>query len=229
MKSITGYLVGAVVLALLGTACLMLAFVDRDLARAEQSVATQHYDQAEAAYRKAEGYFELASHIPGVGRGPVNTIRARSAALRYWQRDFSSIIPKQNDPVTAVPSDNIELQIVTANAVYRAAETRVKDRPTALQALDAGINGYVTVLKNAKRNEEAAYNFEYLVRLRDDVDKGRRKDKTLPMMITGNGTLGFPAPELEDTRTFKVLVPLDNEERDKMGNAGKMEPKARKG
>jgi len=229
MKSIAGYLVGAVVLGLLGAACLMLGLIDRDLVSAEQAIATMHYDQAEPAFQKAERYFELASHIPGTSRGPLNAMRARTAALRYWQRDYASVIPRQNDPVTAVASDNIELQIVTANAVYRSAQSRAKDRQTTLQALDAGINGYLAVLKNATHNDEAAYNLEYLVRLRDDVEKGRRKPGFPLPDLNGLGALGFPAKEVSDTRTFKVLVPLDSEERNKVGNAGKAEPRGRKG
>ena len=44
-----------------------------------------------------------------------------------------------------------------------------------MQALDAGINGYLAVLKNTREQEDAAFNYEYLVRLRDEVDKGKRK------------------------------------------------------
>ena len=46
-----------------------------------------------------------------------------------------------------------------------------KDRQTTLQVLDNGIQAYDTVLKNASRQEDAAYNYEYLVRLRDELLK----------------------------------------------------------
>ena len=42
-----------------------------------------------------------------------------------------------------------------ANAVFRAGTSRAKDRQSALQAIDAGINGYLAVLKNAKVNDDA--------------------------------------------------------------------------
>ena len=138
-------------------------------------------------------------------------------------------MPKQTDPVTAIPNDNVELQFVVANAVYRAGVARAKDRPTALQALDAGINAYLAVLKNAKRHDDAAYNLEYLVRLRDDIEKGRRKPTALNTALSPLGSMGFPAPELKDSPDFKLLVPLDSEERNKIGNAGKAVPKPRKG
>lgn len=228
MKGIVGFLFGAFVLAIVGAISWTMASLDRDLLRAEQDINTLNYAGAEATYDRAERYFQYASHVPGIGNGPLNDIRARKAALRYWQRDYTSIVPKQSDPVTAIPSDNVELQFVVANAVYRAGVARAKDRPAALQALDAGINAEVVVLKNARRHEDAAYNLEYLVRLRDDVEKGKRKLGN-PVGISAHGSMGFPAPELKDSPDFKLLVPLDTEERNKMGNAGKAVPKPRKG
>jgi len=228
MRGIVGFLFGAFVLAIVGAISWTMASLDRDLLRAEQDINTLNYAGAEATYDRAERYFQYASHVPGIGNGPLNDIRARKAALRYWQRDYTSIVPKQSDPVTAIPSDNVELQFVVANAVYRAGVARAKDRPAALQALDAGINAEVVVLKNAKRHEDAAYNLEYLVRLRDDVEKGKRKLGN-PVGISAHGSMGFPAPELKDSPDFKLLVPLDTEERNKMGNAGKAVPKPRKG
>jgi hypothetical protein len=44
--------------------------------------------------------------------------------------------------------------MIVANAVYRAGIARAKDRETALAAIDAGMIGYVTVLKNSPRNED---------------------------------------------------------------------------
>jgi hypothetical protein len=229
MKGIAGILFGAFVLALVGSACLVLGLLDRDMVRAQQDINTQNYAGAEATYDKAERYFQYASHIPGIGNRPVNDIRARKAALRYWQRDYGAIVPKQSDPVTAIPSDNVELQFVVANAVYRSNLARAKDRPSTLQALDAGINAELAVLKNAKRHDDAAYNLEYLVRLRDDVEKGRRRLAPLNPPLSALGSLGIPSSDLESSGTFKLYVPLDSEERNKVGNAGKAVPKGRKG
>jgi hypothetical protein len=229
MKGIAGILFGAFVLALIGGACLTLGLLDRDMVRAQQDINTQNYAGAEAAYDRAERYFQYASHIPGIGNRPVNDIRARKAALRYWQRDYGTIVPKQSDPVTAIPSDNVELQFVVANAVYRSNLARAKDRPSTLQALDAGINAELVVLKNAKRHDDAAYNLEYLVRLRDDVEKGRRRPAPLNPLLSALGSLGIPSSDLPNSATFKLYVPLDTEERNKVGNAGKAVPKGRKG
>lgn len=227
MKAIAGYLLAALVLALVGAVCLAAGLLERDMARAEQSLMAMKYDEPDQTLATAERYFEYGSRLPGIGNGPVNDVRARRAALRYWQRQYGAIVPRQPDPVSGVPADNIELQLVVANAVYRSSQTRAKDRQTTLQALDAGIQAYLAVLKNATRQEDAAYNYEYLVRLRDDILKGRAK----PGQGEPNdphGRAGGPPPDRELSK-FKVYIPLDSEEREKAGQAGKGGPIKRKG
>ncbi len=50
-----------------------------------------------------------------------------------------------------------------------------------LQMLEAAIDAYRTVLRNAQRPEDApyaeaaAYNYEYVVRLRNEIVNGRRR------------------------------------------------------
>ena len=227
MKSITGYLVAAAAAVLLGAGCLAIGLLDRDLARAQEDVTAMNYTGPEATYDTAERYFEYASHLPWVGKGPVNDVRARKAALKYWQRQYRELVPQQPDPVGAVPSDNVDLQLVVADAVYRTGQAQATDRESLILALDAGISGYLTVLKSAVQREEAAYNYEYLVRLRDELAKKARQPA--PAEEKGpNGTAGAP-PADRSVPEFKIYVPLDPEERKNEGMAGKAPPGRRKG
>jgi hypothetical protein len=227
MKSITGYLVAAAVAALLGAGCLAAGLLDRDLARAQEVVAAKDYEEPEAAYDTAERYFQYASHLPGVGNGPVNDVRARKAALKYWRREYRELVPQQADPVGSVANDNVDLQLVVAGAVYRNGQAQATDKETLLTAVDAGINAYLTVLKNPDPPEEAAYNYEYLIRLRDTLDKGAK----MPVKVeekSPEGASGAP-PAAQDEREFKVYVPLEPDERKNEGEAGKAAPARRKG
>ena len=225
MKAIAGYLFTAVGLALVGAVCLGAGLLDRDMAHAQQSVIALKYDEPDQTFATAERYFEYGSSLPWIGDGPVNDVRARRAALRYWQRQYGAIVPQQPDPVSGVQADNIRLQLVVANAVYRAGQMQAKNRQTTLQALEAGIQAYLTVLKNATRQEDAAYNYEYLVRLLDEIQEGR----VIPRVLLGdpNGHSGI-SRENGDASKFKLLIPLEPEERDKAG-AGKVGPIKRKG
>jgi hypothetical protein len=230
MKGITAYIVFAIALALLGAGLLVAANLDRDLATAAEHVVAQKYGDVEPAYETAEKYYDYASHIPGVGAGPANDIRAKHATLHYWQKDYAAVIPQQTDAVGSVPADNSDLQLVVANAVYRIAQSKMKDKETTLAGLDQGILSYVTVLKNSPKNEDAAFNFELLVRLRDELDKGKRKPGPAEMVLKGpDGAAGAP-PQIESSMSdFKIYIPLESQERQDQGVAGKAAAGKRKG
>ena len=230
MKGITAYIVLAVALALLGAGLMVAANLDRDLAGAAERVVAQKYDGVEPTYETAEKYYDYASHVPGIGAAPANDIRTKHATLHYWQKDYAAVIPQQTDPVGSVPQDNSDLQLVVANAVYRVAQSRMKDKESTLAALDQGILSYVTVLKNSPRNEDAAFNFELLVRLRDELDKGKRKPGPADMVLKGpDGAAGAP-PQIDSSMSdFKIYIPLESQERQDQGVAGKASSGKRKG
>ena len=115
-------------------------------------------------------------------------------------------------------SNIVALQVIVADAVYRDGQPRSKDRATTLAVLESAISAYRTVLNNALRPEdsryalEAAYNFEYVVRLRDEVLKGRRRALPIP---DGDENLGAEgkSESLEFEREFKQYMPLEEDER----------------
>jgi hypothetical protein len=230
MKGITGLLVAAAALALLGAVLVAAGLLERDMARAQENVASMNYGGAEATFDTAERYYEYGSHLPWIGNGPVNDVRARKAALHYWQKEYGTILPQQTDPVGAVAGDNVALQLIVADAVYRTGQAQSKDKATTIQALDAGINAYVVVLKNTAGQEDAAFNYEYLVRLRDEVDKGKRKPGPGDVVMKGpDGAAGAP-PTIDSTMSdFKIYIPLESQERQDQGVAGKAGPAKRKG
>jgi hypothetical protein len=229
MKKAIRYFLGGVMAALLGAVCLAAGRLERDIARAQQDVAVEHYDRSDATFATAERYFEYGSRIPGVGNGPLNEMRARRAALRYWQHQYEAVAPQLEDPVAAIPPDNVDLQVIVANAVYRARRAEAKDRESSIEALNSAISAYATALKNSRRREDAAFNYEYLVRLRDEFEKERRK----PELTAGQeenpfGRAAAPFTRSGDTSKFKVLVPLESSEPSESG-AGKAAPMKRKG
>jgi hypothetical protein len=219
MKGITGLVIAAVVLAAAGAVCLGASRLDREMATAEQAFLTADYGAADGPLRTAERYYTYARRAPWVGERPLNDVRARQASLAYWRGDYPALAPpSRTDPVSDVAADNIHLQLVVANAVFRQGQQQAKDRTAMLQVLDASIGAYRTVLGNGRSPvdapyvEAAAYNYEYVVRLRDELLKGRRK--TLPPP-EDTGTLGDEGA-LEDAEfdsEFKLYIPLEKDER----------------
>ena len=140
---------------------LAAAGLDRDLATAQEHVVAQKYDDVEPAYETAEKYYDYASHIPGVGGAPANDIRAKHATLHYWQKDYAAVMPQQTDPVGAVAADNTDLQLVVANAVYRTAQSKMKDKDVDDCRARSGHRRVHHRAQERAWNEDAAYNFEY--------------------------------------------------------------------
>ena len=155
-------------------------------------------------------------------------LRARQASAQYWQRQYSELLPRDADPVGAVEGEHVSLQVVVANGLYRAGQQRATTRETSAQALDEAITGYMTVLKSENWDERAAYNYEYLVRLRADLAKGRRQAPAPDQQDASLGTAGAPG-KTTDMKKFEVYIPLEGEERNQAAEAGKATPNKRKG
>jgi hypothetical protein len=228
MRNIAGYLAAAVVLVLLGIAGVATSRFQRHMADAQERAATLQYAEAQESLDAAERYLQYGRWLPGVVGDSLNEVRARQAALQYWQRQYDAVLPVQAEPVAAVDESNVELQLVVANAAFRVGQTKGKDRASTVQALDEAASGYLTVLKNNVWHEEAAHNYEYTVRLRDEVAKGRQPPKQ-PEQGGDLGESGAPSPATS-LKGFEIYIPLDSTEKTPAGGeAGKSAPKDRKG
>lgn len=236
MKNISAFIVGAVLLAVLGTVALAASRADRHLADAQELMATLRFDEAAGRLEDAAASLRYARWVPWIGADAVREVAAKRAALQYYQGKYAELLP-EGDPVAAVDEHNGPLQFVVANAVFRdklqkaaAAKptTPTVDRQSLIQALDEAASGYLTVLKGERFHEDAAFNYELTVRLRDQVAKGQRP----PSQEAENAELGesgAPSPATS-TQGFEIYVPLESQERTPAGgDAGKVSPRDRKG
>lgn len=237
MKSVVACWLAALGAGLLAGGCLIAGRFEQSVARTQRNLTTLDYEGAEETFTRAEQYFEYASYVPGVGNQALNDIRARKALLHYWRREYDAIIPRSDDPIGSLPRDNTELQFIVANAVYRSAQAQAReqqnDRQSVLQSIDTGIKAYLAVLRNSTRNEDAAFNYEYLVQLRGAVLGGNGKPKGGDSGEETNphGLPGGP-PQQTGMSDFKIQVPLDRKEAgdEKTGHdAGKSAARERRG
>jgi hypothetical protein len=223
------HIIAAFVLALAGAICLIAGIVDREIARTQENFFALKYDESLKALDTAESYLTYGRWIPSVARR-LNDVRTRRASMHYWQREYERIVPQDSDPLAGTPPENADLQLVAANAAYRKNQAAAKDRATTLRALDAAVNAYLAVLRNAGAPEAAAYNYEYVVRLREDIGKGRRSADLTDRAEDGPaGRQGGVPPEDADKRDLKILIPLEPGEMDKATEPGKGTPIERKG
>lgn len=236
MKSVTGFMVGAVLLAALGSVALSASNADASMADAQELMATLRFEEAAAKLDEADASLRYARWLPWIGADAVREVATKRAALQYYRGEYEELLP-EGDPVAAVDENNAPLQFIVANAVFRdklqkaataKPTTPSVDRQTLVQALDESASGYLTVLKGERFHEDAAFNYEYTVRLRDQVAKGQRP----PSQAAENAELGESGAPSAATSSegFEIYVPLQSEERTPAGgDAGKVSARDRKG
>lgn len=230
MKAVIVLVILAALLAIGSTLAFRVAAVERDLANADEELSTQQYADAGSTLSHASELLKSISWIPRFGARAAGEIKSREAALHYWQAQYTDLLPREADPVGAVENEDVGLQMLVANGVYRVGQAKAKDRDQAMQALQDSVSAYMTVLKGQKWDERAAYNYEFIVRVRDELRNGKRKALPPPPMEQkgNNGEAGEPF-EPTNTKAFEVYIPLEEQERKKASEAGKASPNSRKG
>jgi hypothetical protein len=232
MRTFIALVVATIALVAFGYASLGVARLEDHMADAQQRLATLQYDAAKDSLGEAAQYADRARWVPWLGRDDRQEIRARTAALQYWKKEYDELVPAQAEPVAAVGDDNVELQLVVANAAYRLGQGRSKDKAATMKALEEAASGYLTVLKNNTWHTEAAFNYEYIIRLRDELAKSGRQPPQPPKDQTeesDNGESGAPSPATT-SKGFQIYIPLEQGEKNPAGGeAGKAAPKERKG
>ena len=97
------------------------------------------------------------------------------------------------------------------------------------------VDAYADVLKRGPWQFDAAYNYQYIARVRAALARSApaRPASSLPMPLappsrTIHGRSGAESPGLQ-MNEFKVIVPHQSDERREEQEAGKSAPRARKG
>jgi hypothetical protein len=230
MKGFTGFLAAALVLAAVGAIGLAVWRIEGHLAAVHDQTATQQFEQAQQSLDEASEFVAYVDWVPGVGRDFRDQIRMRQAVLQYWQRNYDALVSQEPDRTAPEIEPSVDLQLVLANGSYRAGQARATTRAATLEALDQAVSGYATVLRNSRWRSDAAYNYEYAIRLRDETTKGR-KPPSAASPVRGDTELGLQGEPAAMTRPrFEIYIPLDNgESRPVGGDAGKAPPGTRKG
>lgn len=124
----------------------------------------------------------------------------------------------------ATPDDELAALMPRANAAYRA--TQRQTTPVDSATLDLVLQGYATVLRARGFDRDAAYNYEYVARLRDRLARERKPRPAPakpqpPARATGDLPLGptihgVPGRHPDDPKgeEFEILTPMEFGERE---------------
>ena len=202
-----------VVLLAAGAILWRTAESEQRLAAAERDLVTLRYDSA----AQAQGPGRIASLLPGNDR-LVTDARAVNATAAYWQGDYNTVAANPN------------AKLLAANAAYRTLRRDGGAWQAVVGKLDSVVKSYAEILREDADNAEAAFNYEYAVRLRAVL--AARKQTVASYDATATLTLhGFAGapPEESDMKKFKMIVPMRPDERLEAEKAGKGTTKVRKG
>ena len=252
MKSALVPFVVAIVLTLAGGALWLAGHTETRLADVHKQLATLRYADAQSDGEAVERSQSLGleRRVPVFGKAAETDARNVRAAAGYWRTDYAAIAP-QHDANGVVTETDPAILLLTANAAFRASQ-RGGDRLDTVRRLDTVVKSYAEVLKAPAcgagdracdgRAADAAFNYEYAIRTRDQLAKGRgaaaakgggkaaaKADETdLPAGPTLHGRPGAP-PAAVDMNQFKIVIPKRGEERKDAPDAGKGGQKIRKG
>jgi hypothetical protein len=234
---VSGLLGGALASAVAGAVLFGLGAMDREMAEAQQDFTTQQYARADASLESVERYLTFGRWLPWLGSS-LEDVRTRRAAIRYWTREYDALLADQAESPDA--DALMDLQLIAANAVYRrgqgqtsASSKSPEEKQRVLDALQTATSAYLAVLRSGSPESSsatavAAYNYEFVVRTRDDIDKGRQAPELTDTAEDGPaGKKGgsLPDPPKND---MKMLVPLEPGEMDQglePGQGGRIERK----
>ncbi len=151
-----------------------------------------------------------AKRIPLIGQRIERAVRLQRAETAYWRRDYDTL-----PPAAAPGSRDFDppLQLISTNAAYRNAVLQLRTSQALARGLDEVIKGYASVLEVAPALSDAAYNYEFVARLRNALASGRGSTVPAPMTPNMQGEGGAP-PEETKKGDFNVIVPLRPDERE---------------
>jgi hypothetical protein len=220
MKTLVGQLMVIVGLLVAGAVLWTVGSAEQRLAAAEKTLVTLRYDQAAEEFQTAAATNAVERIIADATGTASAAVESRRKAM-YWLGDYEPFLE----------STDADLKMLAADASYRAMRTQGGTWQSVTSRLDAIAKRYADVLREHPENEDAAYNYEFVVRLRAAVATAKQAIPPLDLDATGltvHGHRGGP-PEGSDTKKFKMIVPMRPDERMEAEQAGRGAQKIRKG
>lgn len=220
MKSVVGYVVMALALVVGGRVLFGASSLEGRTADAQQALLTLRYGDLEPAYETLRVEASDGALLPRLSQSLVSSLREQQSTTRYWMRGYGRLTPERDAAGALSETDPVVLEL-GAHAAYRSAQL-APDQAVAVKRIDDIVRGYADVLRARPGDENAAWNFEFVSRVRATLQQSKQPvmpepESTglagdLPIGPTMHGEPGAP-PEGTDMKQFKVVVPMRPDER----------------
>jgi hypothetical protein len=218
MKTTITRLLIAAVLAIAAWLSYSESQLAAQVADARQAIATFNHDDSESW----DGGASALDYLPGERRTPGDDIRVAKARVAYWLGRYDAVAAD-----TAASSADGDILMAVANAAFRESQRDTAIGAAAAQRLDGVLQAYAAALKASPRNVEAAYNYEFVSRIRDVVARSPQMRiprapgisgepvmaGDLPAGPTIHGSPGTPPPDTK-MEELQMIAPMDYGDRE---------------
>jgi hypothetical protein len=223
MKTLVVRLIIAALLLAGGEAFRRAALIETRLADSQQRLTIATASVTPASVDDVEASLGAAAQIPVIGDALRRDVRRQRALAAYWNADYASVAARAAASAgeeTGDEPDDPTLRFLEANAAFRNTLRTRRDRAGVLRGLDDALKLYGDVLRADPSHTGAAYNYEFVGRLRTAIGRGQRTDNLAPEGPPQmHGEEGNP-PEGTKPPEFNVIVPMRPEERQEQFEAG---------
>lgn len=181
----------------------------------------------------------LSDFLP-IDAQPLSTdVRRTRTTVEYWLGRYGEVIDEAGEIDAELDA---EVLLAAANAAYRSHEREGGAGAVQVQRLDGVLQSYVAVLKAAPQHMDAAYNYEFVSRVRDQAARNAgkpvkevprtaaaaRRPGDLPSGPTVHGRPGGPPPEMK-AEEMEVIAPMNYGDREAQPEATPGGKRERKG
>lgn len=212
MHTATRYGLAALLLIAVATWLTVTGLTERRLAEADRALVTDDLSRAAGIFTVLRTRLQPTERVPWLLRDTRAEIEAGHARTRYWRGEHTVLVAEYPDLGSEVVRNSPLLQVTVANAHIRVmAADAGNDRPALLNSLDRAIGLYQQVLHNTGGHRNAAYNYELLVRWRDEIAAGEEVPALAQKAPVGTpGSSGEDEMDmLGDMNDIQIYVPSD--------------------
>ena len=220
MRSAAGYFLLALVLVVGGRVLFGASSLEQRTANAQQSLLTLRYGDLDPTFEALATEARDNALLPRVSQALLSSLRTQQSTTRYWLGSYGRLVPERDAAGALAETDPVILEL-GAHAAYRTAQ-HMPDQAAAVKRLDDIVRGYADVLRARPGDETAAWNYEFVARVRSTLAQSKTpafpEPETrglagdLPTGTTLHGSPGEP-PQGTDMKQFKVVVPMRPDER----------------
>lgn len=212
MRKLAMYLILILLVLGMSGSLALYGFYEFKTAEAVKLFAAFDFRSADGIYQGLEKNLDYGRKMPILLDKWRDELKISRARVKYWEKDYFGLIDDE-DSGQDRENENPSFRFIRANANYRNVETE-KDKKNLIEGIERAINGYIYTIRNDSENLNAVFNYEYLLRVRNDTSKNKKSEKPSSSSQGIHGQKGRPV-ESESEEKIKIHIPLDSEEAEK--------------